>query len=250
VMGLIRGLRIRRTDPFPLLLAGSILMFLSVFSTKAPVYDGERLFLTAFPLWAILIGLGFGEAWRWANHRHWIRVGLVLVLLSQGYGVVALHPFGLSYFNALVGGLPGAERLGLELTYWGDAVDPILLEQLAKAAQPGQTAALIPTLHQIQATATLTPDLNRRQISLQDQSAAPRADWLLVYRRTAYWPPELRTLLPPGAPLSVRSRQGVWLSALWRVPERAPTGRKEQPGRPSALRIPTGLIPKKTPGSN
>ena len=58
-------------------------------------------------------------------------MALVALLVGQGYGVVTLHPFGLSYYNLLVGGLPGAERLGLELTYWGDAVDGPLLDRLA-----------------------------------------------------------------------------------------------------------------------
>ena len=48
---------------------------------------------------------------------------LVALLVAQGFGVVATYPFGLSYYNVLVGGLPGAERLGLEVTYWSDAVD-------------------------------------------------------------------------------------------------------------------------------
>ena len=51
------------------------------------------------------------------------RIVLAAFLLVQGYGVVALHPFGLSFYDVLVGGLPGAERLGLELTYWSDPVD-------------------------------------------------------------------------------------------------------------------------------
>ena len=43
--GLLRGWRGRREDPFPGLLAGSIALFLVLFSTRVPVYDGERLFL-------------------------------------------------------------------------------------------------------------------------------------------------------------------------------------------------------------
>ncbi len=38
-------------------------MFLVLFSTRIPVYDGERLFLVAFPLFAILVGKGFGLIW-------------------------------------------------------------------------------------------------------------------------------------------------------------------------------------------
>jgi hypothetical protein len=208
------------------LLAGSIATFLVLFSTGVAVYDGERLFLVTFPLWAILIGLGFRDTWRWAGQRIALRITLLALLAGQGYGVVALHPFGLSYYNVLVGGLPGAERLGLELTYWGDAVDGVLLDQLASSAQRGQSAALMPTLHHIQATACLTPALNALQIRLLDQSGAAHADWLVVYRRTAYWPRDLPARLESGPPVATRTRQGVWLSAVWPRGDRPPRAQK------------------------
>ena len=65
IVGVFRGWTIAREDPFPLLLAGSIVFFLILFSTSVPVYDGERLFLHVFPAWAMLIGLGFG----WLRER-------------------------------------------------------------------------------------------------------------------------------------------------------------------------------------
>ena len=79
---------------------------------------------------------------------------------------MALHPFGLSYYNILVGGLPGAERLGLELTYWSDAVDRVLLDRLAAEIQPGATAALAPTLYPGQGILTTTSRLARRDVVL------------------------------------------------------------------------------------
>lgn len=210
--GLARGWRVRRTDPFPLLLAGSIGMFLAVFSTRVPVYDGERLFLVAFPLLAILVGLGFSEVWVWAGRRG--RAALVVLLMAQGYGVVAFHPFGLSYYNALVGGLPGAERLGLELTYWGDAVDGPILDRLASEIHPGEAAALAPTLAPEQGKVVTTRRLARIPVVIGDQDAAARADWLIVSRRSAYWSPEVRDRLARGPVALARSRQGVWLSRL------------------------------------
>jgi 4-amino-4-deoxy-L-arabinose transferase-like glycosyltransferase len=229
LLGLGRAWRSRRDDPFPIVLAGTIAAVLVLFSTNVPVYDGERLFLLVFPLWAVLIGLGFDAAWRWAARRSWVRFAMAAALAGQGYGVVALHPFGLSYYNALVGGLPGAERLGLELTYWGDAVDPRLLDALAERARPGAVAAMVPTLHHIQGLASTTPALARRGIALRDESAAPRADWLVVYRRTAYWRPELRPLMARGRMAIVRARQGVWLSAAWDLTNPSPP-----PGTPTA----------------
>ena len=76
---------------------------------------------------------------------------------------MALHPFGLSYYNLLIGGLPGAERLGLELTYWSDAVDRVLLDRLAAEIRPGATAALAPTLYPGQGILTTTAALVRRE---------------------------------------------------------------------------------------
>jgi hypothetical protein len=223
-LGAFRGWRDRRNDRFPSLLIGSILVFLALFSTSVPIYDGERLFLLVFPLWAILIGLGFGVAWSWARARvrggTWLRFGLSAALVAQAYGVVEIHPFGLSYYNLLVGGLPGAERLGLEVTYWGDAVDRILLDRLARAAAPEASGALAPTLYPGQGAVTTTLPLLRRGIVLQDEAAVAQADWVVVSRRTAYWSPALRDRIARQPPLATRSRQGVWLSGIWGPPEK------------------------------
>jgi 4-amino-4-deoxy-L-arabinose transferase-like glycosyltransferase len=224
-LGLVHGACDRRADPFPWLLVGSIILFLALFSTNLPVYDGERLFLLVFPLWGVLIGRGFGRAWDWLGdptraHRRLargLRGVLAVVFLAQGYGVMALHPFGLSYFNALVGGLPGAERLGLELTYWGDAVDRILLDRLVQQGAPGASAALVPTLYPGQGLATTTRAMMRRRLLLQDDAAATRVDWLVVSRRTAYLSPAVRARVASHPAAFTRSRQGVWLSGLWRL---------------------------------
>lgn len=223
-LGLYAGWR--RRDALAALLAGTIVLFLAIFSTRVPVYDGERLFLLIFPAWALLIGLGFGQAWtRWGTRRRG-RLALTALLLAQGYGTIAFHPFGLSYYNLLTGGLPGAQRLGLELTYWNDAVDRVLLDRLAREARPGAVAALVPTLYPGQGVLTTTAPLARREVVLQDDAAAGRAEWLVLSRRTAYWSPELRARLERGGgrPVLTRRRQGVWLSALWHFPADTPHG--------------------------
>jgi 4-amino-4-deoxy-L-arabinose transferase-like glycosyltransferase len=219
MLGVVRAWRTRRDDAFPVLLAGAVLFLLVLFSTRVPVYDGERLFLPVFPLWALFAGLGFEAAWRRLETRRLARAALVTFLLAQGYGIVVMHPFGLSYYNLLVGGLRGAERLGLELTFWGDAVDDRLLDRLAHEAHPGQTAALAPTLAPNQGLYATTPRMARFDppLLLQDEGAAATADWIVVYRRTAYWKPEIRSLTRQK-PLVLHARQGVWLSGLWRRP--------------------------------
>ncbi|AGA26967.1 PMT family glycosyltransferase, 4-amino-4-deoxy-L-arabinose transferase [Singulisphaera acidiphila DSM 18658] len=221
-LGLAHGWRHRRHDPFPLLLAGSIVFFLVLFSTRIPVYDGERLFLLVFPLWAILIGRGFAVAWHHRPRQTWLRGLLGLFLLAQGTGMVTTHPFGLSYYNALVGGLPGAERLGLELTYWNDAVDRVLLDRLVREAGPEGSAALAPTLYPGQGIASTTRAMSQRPVLLRDEDAALQAEWVVVSRRTAYWRPELRSRLSQSRPVFSQGRHGVWLSAIWHFPPPAP----------------------------
>ncbi len=219
-LGVVQGWKNRRADSFPLLLLGTILAFLALFSTRVPVYDGERLFLHVFPAWSLLIGLGFGWLWNHARAGRRFRVVLTGFLLLQSYGLVALYPFGLSYYNGLVGGLPGAERLGLELTYWNDAVDQVLLDQLARTAQPEDRAALVPTLYPGQGILTTNRALARRRIILADDQECTVAEWVVLSRRTAYWRPELkdRLSLGEGRPVASRSRQGVWLAAVWHFP--------------------------------
>jgi 4-amino-4-deoxy-L-arabinose transferase-like glycosyltransferase len=233
-IGIKRGWSDRRTDPFPLLLVGTIVVFLGIFSTRVPVYDGERLFLHVFPASAMLVGLGFGWLWDKRLTSAPGRVALAVFLFVQAQGVVSLHPFGLSYYNGLIGGLPGAERLGLELTYWNDPVDRKLLDQLAAEARPGATAALVPTLYPGQGILTTNRALVRRDIILSDEQVGLQAEWLVVSRRTAYWRPEIkaRLLAGEGRLVLVRSRQGVWLAGVWHfpaplVPNPIRTGRNE-----------------------
>jgi 4-amino-4-deoxy-L-arabinose transferase-like glycosyltransferase len=222
-LGLVQAVKNRRDDALPLLLAGTIAAFLVLFSTNVPVYDGERLFLHVFPAWSLLIGLGFGTLWnRFRSTAVWSKLRIVLTgfLLAQAYGTVLMHPFGLSFYNGLVGGVSGAERLGLEVTYWNDAVDHVLLDRLAREAQPGASAALVPTLYANQGLLTTNRALARAGIVLQDEQEVARAEWLVLSRRTAYWPPEIRDRLEHGRGkrIAVRTRQGVWLSALWHFP--------------------------------
>ena len=223
-VGIVRAWKNRRAhDAFPLLLAATIAAFLILFSTRVPVYDGERLFLHVFPAWSLLIGLGFHTLW---NHfqtvsvRSRFRVILSGFLLTQGYGTVLLHPFGLSFYNGLTGGLAGADRLGLELTYWNDAVDSVLLDRLAREGQPGSTASLVPTLYPQQGILTTNRALAKAGIILQDQQEGTRSEWVVLSRRTAYWRPEITERLErgEGERIAVRSRQGTWLSALWHFP--------------------------------
>ena len=148
------------------------------------VYDGERLFLVSYPMWAVLIGRGAMVAWSWleqqvghgrmlANRR--VRVALAVIFLAaQGVGIVVMHPCQLSYYNLLVGGLGGADRLGFERTYWGDSLTRSLLSKVVASVPEGATIAVSPVLHQFQLDELLlqSPILRARRIRLVSAAAA------------------------------------------------------------------------------
>lgn len=212
-----------RLRSWPAVVVSGIVLMLAVFSTRVAVYDGERLFLPVFPLVAMLGGMGFQALWDRAGGRRVLRGLLVGFLMAQGVGLVSTFPFGLSYYNLLVGGLPGAERLGLELTYWGDAVDPVLLDALAGRAEEGDSAALAPTLAPGQGAVATSRSLAMKQMALADQEAVGRSEWVVISRRSSYWTAEVRELVETRRPEVVRSRFGVWLSGVWHRSEEKKT---------------------------
>ncbi|MGC1272982.1 MAG: glycosyltransferase family 39 protein, partial [Planctomycetaceae bacterium] len=210
-------------DPAVRLLLAYLIFPLLVFAVPGvAVYDGARLFLVSFPLWAVLIGRGGGVAWNWLRTKSSSRVATIVLmyfLVGQAYGIVTDRPTYLSYYNLLVGGLAGAERLGFEPTYWGDSITSELLDAAAEAVPEGGTLAVSPVLHQFQLDdlRTQSPALRRRNIRLveYDTPAANNADAVLVFERRASLPDELRRRLAVADPIAIVERQGVRLAGVY-----------------------------------
>lgn len=104
---------------------------------RTPGHDGVRLFLPAFGLLALLAGPGveqfrawFGRASRWV-------VGLSLA--EGAVAVAVMMPVPLSYYSPIVGGLPGATRLGMEPTFYWDALDAGARQFLRENTPAGRT---------------------------------------------------------------------------------------------------------------
>lgn len=209
------------------LLVGALAWVLLVFAWPGvPVYDGARLFLMVFPLWAILAGVGAQWLWRhpaWkrsALPRRWI--AMALFVASQALGIVLYHPCQLSHYNLLVAGLWGAERLGFEVTYWGDSVTESLLAEAARVA-PGEPVVFGPSLAPFQAAgiAISSPAVANSGLRLVDweaNSAQPLEGGQLglFYHRKAdlaHIPAAIWNL----PPLAECQRQGVWLARLVRI---------------------------------
>jgi hypothetical protein len=251
-----------RNDRTGLLLLGAALFPLLVFSIPhVPVYDGVRLFLMAFPAWALLVGQGAALVYsqlesRWRAAGAGVATGLFIA--CQGYGVVHYHPFQLSYYNCLLSdglrhplewlrgpvriqrvleltsGLRGADALGFEVTYWGDAVTPGLIARWSELAPENSCAVLVPALHRVQAMMYETGALTRRGQSIRIALESPCA-YLIVYNRKAYLSDEeVRAILRDQTPLAQLHLDGVWLSAIYtRRPPKpvSPERTNQTPGR-------------------
>jgi 4-amino-4-deoxy-L-arabinose transferase-like glycosyltransferase len=94
---------------------------------NVPKYGGVKLFLPFFPFLAILAAIGLEALARAAaqaarlgerGRRAVWALGLAALVVPIGWTMARRHPYHLSYYNALVGGLPGAERHGFEIQYY------------------------------------------------------------------------------------------------------------------------------------
>ncbi len=220
-----------------MLIVGTLVFLMFVLSWPGtPVYDGVRLLLMVFPLWAVLTGTGA----KWVvNHAGWggvqrtrrlAAIGLFVAL--QSVGIVAYHPCHLSHYGLLVGGLWGAEKLGFEVTYWGETVrEPLLAEAAARA--PDSQAFFVPNLAPFQAVGVnlSSPSLLRQQTELigWDERlwrSSKAARYAIVYHRRAD-ATNTTTVLSLGRVIAESSKQGVWLARLVEVPPVTATTCKE-----------------------
>ena len=102
-----------------------------------PGHDGVRLFLPAFGVLALLAGSGARsviDSW-----GRWARAAIAAAVLEGIVSIAVMMPVPLSYFSPVVGGLPGANALGMEPTYYWDALSTDARSWLAEHTAPGET---------------------------------------------------------------------------------------------------------------
>jgi len=125
-------LRPRRHADQALLVLGLAVTLLPNALPSSPKYNGERLFLPAFPFIAALAAGGFAWAASRLNSLRFLQrdenarlARLLPVMIGAGLiapsviGTMHTHPYQLAYYNAFVGGTAGATRRGFETIYWG-----------------------------------------------------------------------------------------------------------------------------------
>ncbi len=159
LLGIARSVKYRSDKGIGVLFLPSALVPVLALSTgKSVVYDNERLMMAAFPFLAALAGAGFG--WLIEGLRKMVlpakprlfKTGVVLLLLlgfvPQLVSMVRLYPHYLSYYAESVGGLKGANKLGLETTYWCETYQ-LALPIINKDAKPGDLIWADPWSHDV-----------------------------------------------------------------------------------------------------
>jgi hypothetical protein len=174
-----------------------------------------------FPFVAILAGLGLSRIDELLRARFDIRqAALGCVLLGSLFLLPAwrqnrqVSPYYLSYYNEVIGGLPGAARAGMEVTYWYDAMTPDFLRRVELMLPEGATVLGWPSVkyfEELQDLGLLREDLRfGRDLS---------SSHLLLLARKATLPQPFLDVYEQVQPILAVELDGVELAGLYALSE-------------------------------
>lgn len=94
-----------------------LIPFCYVLLSRPPIYDGYRHFIFILPPVFIVSAFAFQAVYEWLRKK-WMFLPVLAVLALPGIvGLITLHPYPYTYYNALVGGTGGAFRR-FDTDYW------------------------------------------------------------------------------------------------------------------------------------
>jgi len=127
-----------RSEPISTLIAGHWAFFMVLRGLPhVPGHDGVRLFLPAFGVLSLQSALG--ARFLLDRYGRWAKSLVVASLLEAALAIAVMMPVPLSYYSPIVGGLPGATYLGMEPTYYWDALGPDVRKWLTQHTPQGRT---------------------------------------------------------------------------------------------------------------
>jgi hypothetical protein len=140
------------------------------------------------------------------------------MLLPGLRGIAAMHPHELSYFSGIVGGVKGAERLGLELTYWCETYRAALPFLNAVPEQsPSVWTEEDGVLYTYRQRGQLRADIN---VGGRVVKAGPlAATYALIQRRPSGYTPEIEMLVRNRQPVFVVRQDGMALAYVFKIGE-------------------------------
>ena len=136
----VLALRHRNDESGRLRFSTDVLWALGLFTSYAPwlsdstpIFGGTKHWITAYPFLCLFAGRGFALAVERCTvllprvRPRLVQAGLALSVLAAPLVMTAhSHPWGLSFYTPLVGGVPGAANLGLNRSFWGYTTDAVL----------------------------------------------------------------------------------------------------------------------------
>jgi 4-amino-4-deoxy-L-arabinose transferase-like glycosyltransferase len=209
-LGIWTAARNWRNESIGVLLAGHWLFLMLLRAMPhVPGHDGVRLFLPAFGVLALLGGLGARRLLE--RSSRWAKVAVAAALVEGAASIAVMMPVPLSYFSPIVGGLPGATKLGMEPTYYWDALGPEARRWLAENTLPRRTihfAAFPRSWLYLRRTGELP-----RRLAPYDRG---EPQWVVVQNRPGAFSDVDRALVANGHPAFTVTKLGVPL--IWVFP--------------------------------
>jgi 4-amino-4-deoxy-L-arabinose transferase-like glycosyltransferase len=98
---------------------------LAIALPSSPIFGGTKHWIAAYPFLALFAGWGFlavserAELQLWMGRRWPSWAFATLCLLPGAVETAHSHPFGLSHYTPVAGGVPGAADLGMNRQFWG-----------------------------------------------------------------------------------------------------------------------------------
>lgn len=217
-VGVVRAVIRARSDRLPLFFLVNALVWPVLRMMPTPAHDGIRLMLPSCFFLAGLAGLGVGWLSSGFGSRleRFTRVGLTAGLLgASAWSLVTVHPFGLSYYNDLIGGPAGAWRRGLELSYWYDAFDPVAIDAINRlpggsVLGPPNEDERVPTFSELQSLGRLN---SRIRLESEEQSGFPH-EWLLTHDSKANGFSRLLFAMKPWYERTPRQLSGLRVASV------------------------------------
>lgn len=236
VVGIIGTLRRWAADGQSVLLLLNWLTLVVVRALPgAPVHDAERLILPSFAFLAALAGVGchflverhrgrcLRHVERHGGHslqsaeRHrgrFLKVAIAMVFLGSASSLGWYAPQWLSYYNLLIGGLRGADRAGMEATYYWDALDSEVLDWLHEHTSEDEKIDFGRPSAENLAFAQRWGVLRRGW--RPEEPGQYR--WYVIQHRQTFWTPGDRWLVEHETPTFAKTiRPPAWDFGPWRL---------------------------------
>lgn len=221
-----------RADGLVVLCLVEIAFFLGLLALPgSPNHDGVRLFLPMFPFVALLAGRGLGhlsDRFRAGEPDGTTTLATLLLavaFLGPAYVQTSnADPYYLSYYNEAIGGPRGADRRGMEATYWYDALTPGFLRQVNRILPEEAEVLTIPGQEHFETLQNLGG--LRDDLRITDDADAP---YILLYARKSLMPPYGWQLYRSVVPVRDVAYDGVELAGLYVRDRDAMDALREEP---------------------